>query len=190
MPIFRVKSVKIYTGQKKFTRVYSWLSWQIWGMVPSESHMSHNMGTWADASKCIAPRQKIKVPILHVFHNNMYWTVALSRFPVIVFHFMSTLLALHLAEFITLLRLYICLHCSCNLSLDFLCILISYKMLYWTHMKNIWPWLGWKDRSKHFEQRPLTPVAESAPDVCCVTQISFFSSLLSIEKCSSNKLAR
>ena len=38
--------------------------------------------------------------------------------------------ALHLAEFITLLRLYICLHCSCNLSLDFLCILISYKMLY------------------------------------------------------------
>ena len=33
MPIFRVKSVKIYTSQKKFTRVYSWLSWQIWGMV-------------------------------------------------------------------------------------------------------------------------------------------------------------
>ena len=32
MPIFRVKSVKIYTGQKKFTRVYSWLSWQISGM--------------------------------------------------------------------------------------------------------------------------------------------------------------
>ena len=32
MPIFCVKSVKIYTGQKKFTRVYSWLSWQIWGM--------------------------------------------------------------------------------------------------------------------------------------------------------------
>ena len=24
-PIFRVKSVKIYTGQKKFTRVYPWL---------------------------------------------------------------------------------------------------------------------------------------------------------------------
>ena len=32
MPIFRVKSVKIYTGQKKFTRVYPWLPWQIWGM--------------------------------------------------------------------------------------------------------------------------------------------------------------
>ena len=32
MPIFRVKSVKIYTGQKKFTQVYSWLSWQISGM--------------------------------------------------------------------------------------------------------------------------------------------------------------
>ena len=32
MPIFRVKSVKIYTSQKKFTRELSWLSWQIWGM--------------------------------------------------------------------------------------------------------------------------------------------------------------
>ena len=33
MPIFRVKSVKIYTGQKKFTRVYPWYLWQIRGMV-------------------------------------------------------------------------------------------------------------------------------------------------------------
>ena len=35
MPIFCVKSVKIYTGQKKFTRVYPWLPWQIWGMGES-----------------------------------------------------------------------------------------------------------------------------------------------------------
>ena len=33
LPIFRVKSVKIYTGQKKFTREFSWLSWQISGMM-------------------------------------------------------------------------------------------------------------------------------------------------------------
>ena len=33
MPIFRVKSVKIYTGQKKFTRICSWGSWQISGMI-------------------------------------------------------------------------------------------------------------------------------------------------------------
>ena len=32
MPIIRVKSVKIYTSQKKFTRGYLWLPWQIWGM--------------------------------------------------------------------------------------------------------------------------------------------------------------
>ena len=32
MPIFCVKSVKNYTGQKKFTRVYPWDPWQIWGM--------------------------------------------------------------------------------------------------------------------------------------------------------------
>ena len=35
MPIFRVKSVKIYTGQKKFTRTCPWRPWQIWGMVGS-----------------------------------------------------------------------------------------------------------------------------------------------------------
>ena len=33
MPIFRVRSVKIYTGQKKFTRVYPWEPLQIWGMI-------------------------------------------------------------------------------------------------------------------------------------------------------------
>ena len=33
MPIFRVKSVKIYTGQKKFTRTCLWRPWQISGMV-------------------------------------------------------------------------------------------------------------------------------------------------------------
>ena len=33
LPIFRVKSVKIYTGQKKITREFSWLSWQISGMT-------------------------------------------------------------------------------------------------------------------------------------------------------------
>ena len=33
MPIFHVKSVKIYTGKKFFTRIYSWRSWQISGMI-------------------------------------------------------------------------------------------------------------------------------------------------------------
>ena len=33
MPIFRVKSVKIYTGQKKLTRTSSVRPWQIWGML-------------------------------------------------------------------------------------------------------------------------------------------------------------
>ena len=32
MPIFRVKSVKIYTGKKKFTRTCPWRPWQISGM--------------------------------------------------------------------------------------------------------------------------------------------------------------
>ena len=33
LPIFRVKFVKIYTGQKKFTRVCPWRPWQISGMT-------------------------------------------------------------------------------------------------------------------------------------------------------------
>ena len=40
LPIFRVKSVKIYTGQKKFTWEFSWLSWQIWGMVLNRRSMT------------------------------------------------------------------------------------------------------------------------------------------------------
>ena len=35
LPIFRIKSVKIYTSQKKFTRIYLWDPWQIWGMGQS-----------------------------------------------------------------------------------------------------------------------------------------------------------
>ena len=44
MPNFRVKSVKIYTGQKKFTRVYPWDPWQIWGMhkIPKSSYNDNN----------------------------------------------------------------------------------------------------------------------------------------------------
>ena len=36
-PIFRVKSVKIYTSQKNFTRVYPWRPWQILGMSTIKS---------------------------------------------------------------------------------------------------------------------------------------------------------
>ena len=41
MPIFCVKSVKIYTGPKKFTRIYSWGSWQIWGMDPDTCQLGN-----------------------------------------------------------------------------------------------------------------------------------------------------
>ena len=39
MPIFRIKCVKIYTCQKKFTRIYSWRSWQISGMAAGTDGM-------------------------------------------------------------------------------------------------------------------------------------------------------
>ena len=40
MPIFCVESVKIYTGQKKFTRIYAGDPWQISGMVSSLSNVN------------------------------------------------------------------------------------------------------------------------------------------------------
>ena len=40
MPIFCIKSVKIYTGQKKLTRIYPWDPWQISGMVSSLSNVN------------------------------------------------------------------------------------------------------------------------------------------------------
>ena len=40
MPFFCVKSVKIYTGQKRFTRIYPWDPWQISGMVSSLSNVN------------------------------------------------------------------------------------------------------------------------------------------------------
>ena len=51
MPIFRVKSVKIYTGQKKFTRIYSWRSWQISGMTVSYAGLFIG---WANPLKLVA----------------------------------------------------------------------------------------------------------------------------------------
>ena len=43
LPNFLVKSKKkIYTGQKKFTWIYSWGSWQIWGMRWDAASVSNN----------------------------------------------------------------------------------------------------------------------------------------------------
>ena len=41
MPIFCVKSVKIYTGQKKITWIYSWRSWQISGLFATFSKVEY-----------------------------------------------------------------------------------------------------------------------------------------------------
>ena len=44
LPIFRVKSVKIYTGQKKFTWIYSWRSWQISGVMMTNNDDDNCVG--------------------------------------------------------------------------------------------------------------------------------------------------
>ena len=43
LPIFCVKSVKIYTGQKKFTQIYSWRSWKISGMYLLQSEAFNHL---------------------------------------------------------------------------------------------------------------------------------------------------
>ena len=40
MPIFRVNSVKIYTGQKNLHWRRQWRQWQLWGMLKSTSLMT------------------------------------------------------------------------------------------------------------------------------------------------------
>ena len=55
MPIFCVKSVKIYTGQKFFTQVYSWLSWQIWGMDVSVCVKVVSRCEFNLESECVIP---------------------------------------------------------------------------------------------------------------------------------------
>ena len=45
LTIFCVKSVKIYTGQKKFTRTCSWGSWQISGMKIPFKWIIHSQNT-------------------------------------------------------------------------------------------------------------------------------------------------
>ena len=45
MPNFRVKSLKIYTGQKKITRICSWGSWQISGMKIPFKWIIHSQNT-------------------------------------------------------------------------------------------------------------------------------------------------
>ena len=66
MTIFRVKSVKIYAGQKKFTRIYSWRSWQISGMfrdgdrgVPTSACVS---------CRCLFLGSVFFMPFLHLWH--------------------------------------------------------------------------------------------------------------------------
>ena len=53
MPIFRVKSVKIYTGQKKFTRIYPWDPWQIWGMTKRTAESASQDEETHDHHKCL-----------------------------------------------------------------------------------------------------------------------------------------
>ena len=66
LPIFRFKSVKIYTGQKKFTRIYSWRSWQIWGMCPTQSftESEHDAKKWTTIV-CICSEEKIYISFPH-----------------------------------------------------------------------------------------------------------------------------
>ena len=65
MPIFCIKSVKIYTGQKKITRVYPWDPWQIWGMVPQLQAAPYPAGKQYITMYC---------NILHIIYYKLFFT--------------------------------------------------------------------------------------------------------------------
>ena len=69
MPIFRVKSVKIYTDQKKFTRIYSWRSWQIWGMVGGDVYSSDHGDELHDDDDN-APHRRFPPSSAHHHHDD------------------------------------------------------------------------------------------------------------------------
>ena len=77
MPIFCVKSVKIYTGQKKFTRIYPWDPRQIRGMIvmewifPSEkSKMCQNNIPPLEISTI--PLQRQNIQHIKIFNSSKY----------------------------------------------------------------------------------------------------------------------
>ena len=83
MPIFRVKSVKNYTGQKKFTRELSWLSWQIWGMGKIWNWETNIDSTWfcghgQSVHWIVGPSKGMKLFIFNVRHICKWWKISPS----------------------------------------------------------------------------------------------------------------
>ena len=74
LPIFCVKSVKIYTGQKKCTREFSWLSWQIWGM--SRGRLPWICAIFRVLYECPFPLFKARQRIISCLRNmRRIWSV-------------------------------------------------------------------------------------------------------------------
>ena len=79
MPIFCVKSVKIYTGQKKITRVYPWRPWQISGMglICVLSGKIPDSGWWNVQVSC-QMSSNYQENTLNVLHKSCYSGVYFS----------------------------------------------------------------------------------------------------------------
>ena len=80
MPIFRIKSVKIYTGQKKFTRTPSARPWQIWGMQVSMNNVDGTLSVFfgeSENEKCKS--QKTAVLDGTPFENWSYYRLRMTK---------------------------------------------------------------------------------------------------------------
>ena len=85
LPIFRVKSVKNYTGQKKFTREFSWHSWQIWGMLKPRGRCA--FGNVLFVSMCLLYIWQLKLTLISIQRHPpwinkscKYWSLGSSSF--------------------------------------------------------------------------------------------------------------
>ena len=68
MPVFCVKSVKIYTGQKKFTRIYLWRSWQISGMGSGSAFYGERVSPWSSLLLVASWGQQAMAPGIPPLH--------------------------------------------------------------------------------------------------------------------------
>ena len=73
MPIFRVKSVKIYTGQIFFTQACLWCLWQIKGMIRWPSKLQSSWGRLTAAPGLASHAQGWLALIWRIALGDLYW---------------------------------------------------------------------------------------------------------------------
>ena len=130
MPIFRVKSVKIYIGQKKFTRIYSLRSWQIWGMQLDKGFPNQ---LWFECTTYIVVYLSILLAYLYIWEYFLYICILEYTIYICIFDY-TTYIIVCLG--ILLKYLYIWVYYS------HICILLFQWTFNICQLSVLWLWSG------------------------------------------------